>query len=175
MAHIQANKHCAQIVHFLRELERVKITAHLRVDLPQDVARLRQVELERILSGDHLGGHPEFLHQLFVASVVSLIAQKDYNNARMSELFISCHVVGELSFYLIKAFFLLSLNEVRVSDLDSELLGATLKGINDVVCEVIHLTIIDEDPLFEAQVHCFLNGQTTQFIFVTFYDLVAFD
>jgi hypothetical protein len=54
VANINADQHGAHFVHDRRELQSVKITANLAVDLAQDVGRFAQVELKSIASDNTL-------------------------------------------------------------------------------------------------------------------------
>ena len=99
MAHIDTDEHGAHRVQLGWELHGVEVTAHLGVDLAQDVAGLGQVKLVGVLPGDHLRRHAELLHDLLVGGIIVLVLQQDYHHLRVLEALVTTHEVHQFGFH----------------------------------------------------------------------------
>ena len=175
MADVDADEHCAHLAHLGRELECVQVATHFGVHLAQDIAGLRQIESVSVLASDDLTGHAELLHQLFVGRVVVLIPQKNDDDLRVSELLEFSHVHGQLVLHCLEIVLFISLDPVGVLNLDVELLRTLLEVTHHLICLIVELLIVDEDPLFFKEVDCLLDGQLAQLRLTAGDNLVTFD
>lgn len=153
----------------------VKITAHLGVELAQDVTGFGQVELVRILPRDNLRGHAELLHDLLIRRVVVLVLQEDDNHLGVPEDATFSHVVSKFTLDLIDVLLVFSLDVVRLLNTDFELVGTLLEAVDNRVGQVVTLAVVDENPFLFTEVHCFLDWQAAELILIALDDLVAFD
>lgn len=94
MTHINANQHSPLTIQSFRELQVIKITTGLAVDLPQDIRSLRQIKLEAVPCRDDLAWHPILLHHFFKLLVGSFTLKDADNDSGVTDLSTSEHVLA---------------------------------------------------------------------------------
>lgn len=112
MTHINADQHGPLAVQSFRELQVIKITTGLAVDLPQDVRSLREIKLEAVLCRDDLAWHPILLHHFFKLLVGSFSLEDADNYSRVTNLSARKHVLAKLLIKLFSVGLLRQLNPV---------------------------------------------------------------
>ena len=125
MADIDADQHCAHLIHGLRELQVEQVSLDLRIDLAKDVGGLAHVEFEAISRRDHLRRNVVLVKELLVHSVVVLVAEDDNHDLRVTEVAVRGlhHVVKQLALDL--TIIVLGLNLEEVGLLNTNLQHAT--------------------------------------------------
>ena len=138
MADIDADQHCAHLIHGLRELQVEQVSLDLRIDLTEDVGRLAHVEFEGIARRDHLRRNVVLVEELLVHSVVVLVAEDDNHDLRVTEVAVRGlhHVVKQLALDLAIIVLGLKLDEVRLLNANLKHSTRLLESVEDVVSDL---------------------------------------
>jgi hypothetical protein len=149
MAHINTDQHGTLLFEGFWELEVVEVTASLGVHLPEDISRFREVELEAITSGDHLGGHPILVHDFLEHCVVVLALQNTDYHSGVVHLVILHHEAPQLFIKLLSVVLLRQLDPVGLLDHKLQLLGSFLEVFIDVFNDVVDTigVLVHHNPL----------------------------